>query len=392
MTQPKARPKRSFGGLRRLPSKRWQANYTGPDGRVHKAPATFGTRLDAEAWLTDRRREIDREQWSPQAAAKPSRNTTFGDFSASWLARSEPGARPLKPKTREHYEMLLDRHIGPTFGDVALSAITPEDVQAWHDPARWARMTPKRPGRQKAPTPTLTLRAHAYGVLRTVFTAAVAKGLVATNPCVIPGAGTAKRVHKIRPASLAEIEALTAAMPERLRVMTLLSAWCGLRFGETTELRRRDVDLHNGVVKVERGVVRVGGVFVVGTPKSDAGAREVAIPPHLLPLLAGHLDTLVGPGRDALLFPADHGGHLAPATLYRHFYAARELAGRPDLRWHDLRHTGAVLAASTGATLAELMARLGHSTPRAALRYQHAAQGRDQQIAAALSALVKGAL
>ena len=61
--------------------------------------------------------------------------------------------------------------------------------------------------------------------------------------------------------------------------------------------------------------------------------------------------------------------------------------GRLDLRWHDLRHTGAVLAAFTGATLAELMGRLGHSTPAAALCYQHTAAGRDQQIAAALSAL-----
>ena len=50
-----------------------------------------------------------------------------------------------------------------------------------------------------------------------------------------------------------------------------------------------------------------------------------------------------------------------------------------------------MLAASTGATLAELMARLGHSTPGAALRYQHAAADRDQVIADALSALVTGA-
>ncbi len=76
-----------------------------------------------------------------------------------------------------------------------------------------------------------------------------------------------------------------------------------------------------------------------------------------------------------------------PNTIYRYWYAAREAAGRPDLRVHDLRHTGAVLAAQTGATLAELMARIGHSTPQAALRYQHAARGRDAKIAAALSEL-----
>jgi site-specific recombinase XerD len=60
---------------------------------------------------------------------------------------------------------------------------------------------------------------------------------------------------------------------------------------------------------------------------------------------------------------------------------ARIEAGRQDLRWHDLRHSDAVLAAATGASPAELMARLGHSTAKAALIYQHVARGRDREIA-----------
>ena len=104
-----------------------------------------------------------------------------------------------------------------------------------------------------------------------------------------------------------------------------------------------------------------------------------------------HLAAHVAHEPDALLFPAHHGGHLAPSTLYRRFYAARDAAGRPDLRFHDLRHSGAVLAAQSGATLAELMARLGHSTPAAAMRYQHAAAGRAQVIAERMSKLVVGA-
>jgi len=136
---------------------------------------------------------------------------------------------------------------------------------------------------------------------------------------------------------------------------------------------------------VERGVVRAGGGFTVTTPKSDAGFRDVAIPPHLVPAIQEHLTKHIGRDQDSLLFPAKHGKHLAPATLYRQFYKARDAADRPDLRFHRLRHSGAVLAVATGATLAELMARLGHSTPAAAMRYQHAAQGRDQEIAAKLS-------
>jgi integrase len=113
------------------------------------------------------------------------------------------------------------------------------------------------------------------------------------------------------------------------------------------------------------------------------------MPPHLIPVLREHLGKAITGGRDGLLFPGADGRTLAPSTLYGVYYPAREKAGRPDLRFHDLRHTGAVLAASTGATLAELMARLGHTTAGAALRYQHAAAGRDHEIAKRLSALAK---
>jgi integrase len=78
-----------------------------------------------------------------------------------------------------------------------------------------------------------------------------------------------------------------------------------------------------------------------------------------------------------------------PRTFGKRFDAAREAAGRPDLTFHALRHTGAVLAAQSGAILAELMARLGHSTPNAAMRYQHAAADRDRAIADVLSERVR---
>jgi integrase len=71
--------------------------------------------------------------------------------------------------------------------------------------------------------------------------------------------------------------------------------------------------------------------------------------------------------------------------MHEEFHAGCAKAGRPDLTFHGLRHTGATLAAATGATLAELMHRLGHSTPGAAMLYQHASADRDAAIAAALS-------
>ena len=216
---------------------------------------------------------------------------------------------------------------------------------------------------------------------------AVNDELIDGNPARIVGAGRSKRVHKIRPASVEELAVLTEAMPDRLRLMVTLASWCALRFGETVELRRGDIDLSQEVIRIRRAAVRTKGAYTVTTPKSDAGVRDVAIPPHIIPAIEDHLAKYVDKGRDSLVFAADHGGHLQPSTLYRHWYRARDRANRPDLRWHDLRHSGAVLAAATGASLAELMARLGHATPQAAMRYQHAAQGRDREIAALLSKL-----
>ncbi len=148
-----------------------------------------------------------------------------------------------------------------------------------------------------------------------------------------------------------------------------------------------DVDLSDEVIRIRRAAVRTADGYTTTSPKSDAGIRDVAIPPHIIPLIEAHLAKYVDADRDSLIFPDDGGGHLQPSTLYRHWYKARAAAGRPDLRFHDLRHSDAVLAAATGASLAELMARLGHSTPTAAMRYQHAAKGRDREIAALLSKL-----
>ena len=79
---------------------------------------------------------------------------------------------------------------------------------------------------------------------------------------------------------------------------------------------------------MRRAATRVGGTFAITTPKSDAGMRDVDIPPHIIPLIEQHLAKYVDNGRDSLIFPADNGGHLQPSTLYRHWYRAREKAGR----------------------------------------------------------------
>jgi integrase len=371
-----ATTRRSFGWIRKLPSRRYQASYIGPDLGRHSAPDTFETKMDAEGWLRDERELVNSEHWLPPKrradVARAAQPPTLEEYSATWL-----DSRTLRPRTRAHYQALLTHHILPDLGEHRVHTITPIMVRNWH--ANLGAGTP-------------TYRAHAYSLLKTILNTAVAEQVIIANPCVIRGASSSKTVHMSRPATLEELTIIAELMPERLRLAVLIAAWCGLRYGELAELRRGDIDLEQQVIRVRRAVSRVAGVKpIVGPPKSSAGVRDVSIPPHLLPEFQLHLSDHVAIGARALLFPSSRGSdrHLAPATTYRHFYRARLAAGRPDLRWHDLRHTGATLAAATGATLAELMGRLGHSSVHAAMRYQHAAADRDRVIAEALSQMVQ---
>jgi hypothetical protein len=90
----KSKPKRSFGQIARLPSRRYRARYTGPDTALHNAPHTFEARIDAEAWLTDERRLIVGETWTPprDREAKLRGPLTFASYSASWLAATSSPA------------------------------------------------------------------------------------------------------------------------------------------------------------------------------------------------------------------------------------------------------------------------------------------------------------
>jgi len=372
------RSKRSFGAIRRLPSKRYQASYIGPDLARHVAPETFTAKVDAEGWIAAERRLVEWDEWiSPEvrrAKALHDDAQTLRTYAMTWLPE-RVAVRGLKPKTVSEYRRYLDRLIYPTLGELRLRDITPATVRAWV-------------GTLNAKTPRIN--EHAYALLKTIFATAVQDELLDRNPC---RERMRKPVRHIgEPASLDELALLAAALPERLRLMIELAAWCALRFGEVAELRGGDIDLKNGVIRVTRAVQWVDGKKIVAAPKADS-VRVVAFPPHLGEAIKDHLKTHAQWGEEGLLFPTTHGEQYRAPTFHQaYFRKAREAAGRPDLRFHDLRHTCATLAAASGATLAELMQRLGHTTVSAALAYKHAAQGSDKRIAAKLStiALARG--
>lgn len=371
--------RRGFGYIRRLPSKRYQASYTGPDTHRHVAPVTFSGKADAEGWLSNERKLIESGQWKSPAvrkaeAAKPVEIETMSEYAARWLTQRRVKGEPLRPNTMIDYKRSLRRHIDPHLGGMPVANITRADVRNWYN--QLLRSVKDRP------------KGKAYALLRSIMNSAVEEELIDVNPVSIRGAGATHRKHDIEPATLDELATIVEKMPKRLRLMVHLATWCAMRYGELAELRRKDVDLTNGVISVRRAVAFTPKAVTVGPPKTKAGTRDVAVPPHLHTELKAHLKDHVKAGRNSLLFPADSGRHLHESVVYRHWNNARKAAGRPELHFHDLRHTGATLAAQAGATTAELQARLGHATADAAMIYQHAAKGRDRLIADQLSKLV----
>lgn len=359
--------RRGFGRIRQERSRRYSAAYLGPDGKLHRAPRTYATKDDAIGWLNIERRKIELGTWG---AVERSDAITLRGYGDKWIEQ-----RSLRPRTRAHYESMLERLILPELGDAKIVTLTPAKIREWH-----ANLGSEHH----------TRNAHAYALLHAICQTAVQDEVLDANPCRIRAAMQTKRRRDVDILTPAEVNRLASKMPAQLRASVLLAAWCGLRWGETSELRRGDVNADCSVLRVRRAVTYRKGTFDVGQPKTAAGVRDVAIPPHIRPMLKAHLKTHVGRAADSLLFPGDDGNHMHEHKYRVHWGKARAAIGKPTLRVHDLRHVGAVLAAQSGATTAELMYRLGHTTPSMALRYQHVAEGRDDLIAVRLSKLATG--
>lgn len=285
------------------------------------------------------------------------------------------GKATLAPRTREIYSLQLRLHIlpiiradVPALGQVPLAHLTPDLVRAWY-----AALVAVR-GRSVA--------AKAYVRLRQILNQAVNDDRIAKNPCRIDGGGVEHHSEQ-RFITLEELYALAGAVPDRYRALVLTAGLGGLRQGELFALRAADVDLLHGSISVRRKRLRLeSGEVIENDPKSVAGKRKVALPSTLVNELERHLSTYGPAGPGGYVFTTTEGKALERSNFRRRVWApATRRVGLEGLRFHDLRHAAGTLAARTGATTKEIMARLGHSSARAAMIYQHATEDRDRLIA-----------
>jgi len=346
----------SEGALRRA----WRL----PDGTQRKR--TFKRRADADNY----RRKVEGDDLAGLVIDPNSGEVRFKGYADRWIQTRLVKGAPLSPSTKQGYRALLRRNLIPHLGSMPLRKITPEVVRDWHSDLVHSA------GRDQA--------AKSYRLLRAILNTAVEDMRIGRNPCRIRGAGIEQAPERpiVEPVVILE---LAEAITPRLRALVLLAGFGGLRSGEMLALTRADVDLVHKTVQVRASAAEITGAGrVVGGPKSEAGQRTVSLPGVAAAALDEHLSLYVATGAEGAVFTGKRGGPMRRAELSEEWRkAVAKVASAPgDLHVHDLRHAAAtMIARMPGVTTKELMSRIGHSSPRAALIYQHATAERDQAIA-----------
>jgi len=331
---------------------------------------TFRLRGDADAY----KRKVEGDELAGLIVDPRGGERAFGPYATAWIDTRLAKGRPLTPATRQGYKGLLRRHLNPAFEKAALRKITPERVRVWHSHLI------KSAGPDQA--------AKSYRLLRAILNTAVSDRLLTQNPCTVPGAG-AENTPERPLLDTATVLDLADAIEPRLRALVLLAGFGALRPGELLGLERRDFDTLRGTVQVRRQAQEITGMGrTITAPKSGAGTRTVALPGIVTEEMRQHLGTYVASTADSPVFTRKTGRPLRRRDLSESWKAACAAVGIAGAHVHDLRHHGATMAAQTGITTRELMVRIGHSSPRAALIYQHATEERDSAVADQLDTLI----
>lgn len=373
----------SWGIIDRLPSGRYRARYT-HDGARYKAPDTFETKTQARENLAGERSAIaagtwihpdEREKARKQAQqARDRAQITFGAYATRWITtRTNGRGHPIKASTRDEYLRLIETGRLTSWSETPLTEINTAAVRNWYA--------------EQIATGKLTAAARAYDLMKSVLKTAVEDELIETNPCRVRGGSTATTGKKVIPPTDEELDLIIEALPEKYRPVAVLAAAGGLRFGEIIALTSDDIAIEltdDGDVDAVRIAVTKSIAHtkrsgrVEGTTKSEAGERVVAIFGADAETIAAHVKT-IAPGK-RLWHAARDPNQPLPYHSFEHHWKNATAAVGSTANFHSLRHYSGTRYAQTGATLKETMARLGHSSPVAAMRYQHAGTRDDELV------------
>lgn len=338
--------------------KRWRVRYRTPD-RAQTQRRGFPTKRDAAAFLATVEVSMQRGEYTSHTAGR----ITVAELAREWLDNKKSA---LKPSSFHSIDVAYRVYVDPRWGSTPINAIRPSAVETWvrelgQGTAKTARVR-SQADEPKPLSATVTLRA--LGVLAGILDTAVRDGRIPKNPARgahnLPKKVSGKtRRYLSHEEVIALAEATTTPMQ---RTLVLVLAYTGLRWGEAVGLRVRDVNLLRRRLHVNRAAVEVDGQIIVGTPKTHE--KRTVPAPAFLTLPIGAL--CEGKTDDDLVFSEIDGSFIrrpkTSAGTSSWFLSALRSAGIERLTPHDLRHTAASLAISSGAHVKAVQRMLGHKS------------------------------
>ncbi|GAB3396903.1 site-specific integrase [Humibacter soli] len=322
--------------------RRYRVRYRKPD-HSQGAKRGFRTKRDAELYLAS----VELKKAAGDYIDSASGRVTIGSLGAEWFATQTH----LKPSSVAVMESAWRLHVKPRWGDVTIGSIRHSEVQAWVSALANGGVDGAR-----SKSPALVHRA--YGILASILDVAVRDRRISSNPA--RGVNLPRKVSREhRYLTHQELRRLADACGDH-GTLILLLGYCGLRWGEASALRVRDIDLQRRRVHVVENAVFVRGDIVVGSPKTYK-RRSV---PYPALLASGMAAAIAGKRPDDLVFPDRYGQHMVTPTIRYNswFDRALDAAGLPHMNIHDLRHTTASLAISAGANVKAVQRMLGHAS------------------------------
>ena len=331
---------------------------------------TFPTLAQAKGWRQEA--QVGLRRGTLNAPVK----VTVREAAEQWLDEAERGVvrtrsgDRYKPSALRSYRQVLQRTVIPEFGHLRLSALTRSRLQDLVD-----RMV----GDGLGPS---TIR-NTFLPLRALYRRALLQGLVVQNPTLglcLP----AHRPKRDRVARPAEAEALLRALPDTDRALWATALYAGLRRGELQALRWGDVNLEQGVLRVEHSWDHIAGLIA---PKSRAGRRTVPVPEAL----RGHLVAHRRAHRSTeFVFEGSAGRPMGSAMASRRAHDAWKKLGLRPIGLHECRHTYASLMIAAGVNAKALSTYMGHSSITVTLdRYGHLMPGNEREAGALLDAYLR---
>ena len=287
---------------------------------------------------------------------------TVGEWLDIWVAEYLGNA---KPHTRKSYEGVIKNHIKPAIGAIKLTSLTRVQVQKMINGLRSTKQTSM--GDKVNPKTAKNV----HGVLHSALSQAILCGYLNTNPAdrtVLPKrAKTEIQVldNEQLPAFLKAIEG------HPFQYLYQVDLFTGMRQSELLGLQWSDIDFENKVVTVRRQLQYLGsakGGYMYATPKNNK-PRIIALPDKAVEALKRQrvmqntARLAAGPlwnNPDDLVFTNEIGEHLKHDLIYRHLKRIFSAMGTPDLRFHDLRHSYAVLSLQSGCDIKTVQENLGH--------------------------------